>query len=902
MTAQRIAGRYEVVRLLGEGPLGKVYEVTDLRREGVPATLKIVRADATGDADLDRHLQDFEMRLKALQHAGINHLVDVGRTPLGLVYIASDYAAGENLRQLLARRGPLPDERVLAIARAILEPLVEAHALALPHGALHPGNVLLKSRVPATLEDPFGTAVVLLDHAQLELLRAARPASLAAYTAPEVQAGGPATPAADVFAVGRILQELASDRTDSDPELFAPPLQGLLARALAADPAQRFANAAEFLAALPAKPEPTDASAALAAARAQLDAAEAARAASEARVGELRQAHEHSLSTSFARLKQRDAALVEVRQALTAREAELAALRQEREAALAAPQAGRSTSPGMRALVGTLAAAVLLVSFLWWRERAATARAADSLLAGEAGGAQMLAAERQAHKGELAAKEREVETALKELETWKDSERKLREANGTLTAERDTALAEALAAKRSAEAQGAELAEGRERLVAAEVALGRARDPELIALDQLDRVLAALEEGDGRAARARYQALSVTSPDLEALAGLDRLTSVALALDEAQEAEGLLAHIERMQEAARALTDAAGDKSIASLAQSGWVRRESNARSKRISGALEALKVQDQGARVELSRELDLRWKDLMRESPDVAPREVLAIADWFADGRLAAFVDRLAAHLHATAERGDALELSGLLAMQHLEAWGDALESHAELARTPSAREVQLFRYARVWKHAPATEDGPGHAVDFQEEGGDPPRGGWRADLFLRARLRDPGSAWPGAVGSRFLYRSYAEIEKADAVTWQLDEVVEIGPAHWVFKRRFYREDGSFLSEDDVRVERRGRRFLEETRPGGPLLDLASERAFRASFVPGEDFAPPAELVDPAAWRAFRDELREAEPEALRYESGELTSWYSPIYGCLAVESPESFRRELAFAAPLGP
>src|SRR5262245_65074724 len=98
MTSQRIAGRYEVVRLLGEGPLGKVYEVADHRREDQRATLKILRAELIDEKELDRRRTTFGLRLEDLHHHGINGLSDVGMTPLGLIFLTSGYAEGENLR------------------------------------------------------------------------------------------------------------------------------------------------------------------------------------------------------------------------------------------------------------------------------------------------------------------------------------------------------------------------------------------------------------------------------------------------------------------------------------------------------------------------------------------------------------------------------------------------------------------------------------------------------------------------------------------------------------------------------------------------------------------------------------------------------------------------------------
>ncbi len=898
MTSQRIAGRYEVVRLLGEGPLGKVYEVADHRREGRKATLKILRAELIDDGELDKRRAGLGLRLQDLRHPGINALAEVGKTPLGLVFLTSGYAEGENLRALLARRGPLPDARVLAIARGLLEALAAAHAARLPHGDLHPGNVLLKSRVQPTLEDPFGTSVLLLDHGQLGLVGAPRPPAFAPYAAPELAEGAAAGPAADVYAAGKILLELATGRTDADPRLLAPPLGPLLVRALDPRPAERFPDARAFLAALPPAQQPTDTGAALAAARAQLEASETRRAALEARAAELEQSQEHTLSTTFVRLAQRDAALAETRRELMQARASIATdgeLRAEVERRTSAEQDARRELEELkrkpppktaRVLAGTFALAAIAASLLWLKDRGGTAVAAGP---------------EQASR-ELEQKDAQLAAAAAELETWKESERNLREATAKLTSERDAALAQAEAGAREIQAREALLSEARLNLSASETALSRARDPDLVALDQVDRVLAALAEGDGQAARARYQALTITHPELEALSGLDRLTAVALALDEAGRAEDVLKRCERLDEAETALVSARAEDGVPALARAPWILKESDARAGRIQGSLAELGQRSTEARAEFSAALEQRWQGLLAQSLDTEPREVLAIADWFGDGRLLPFLDRFAESLRGAAERGGSLELSELLHLRHLEEWGDAIAARPELAGHVGAREVQLFRYARAWRNGPATEDPPALPVVFQTAEGGTPKSGWRADLALRARLTSTASVWPGAVGSRFLYRSSAELEDTDAVTWQLDEVTEAAPAAWTLRRRFYREDGSFLSESTVKIERRGKRYVEEQRPGGPVFDVGSDRAQRVSFVPGPDVPPPEGLVDAEQWRAFRAELAKATPEALRYDSGGLTGWFSPEWGCLAVESPERFRRELAHAAPARP
>jgi hypothetical protein len=943
MTAQRIAGRYQVVRPLGDGPLGKVYQVVDHDAEpGRPATLKILRADVLDHARLEASLAELEPRLRALRHPGINPLENVGRTPLGLLYLASGFAAGEDLRALAARRGALPPARVAAIARGILEPLAAAHAAGLPHGDLHPGNVLLRHGAGWSAEDPFGTSVVLLDHGVLELVGAARPASLAPYVAPELEEDEPGraapTPRSDVYAVGALLLELLAGGPDTAPQDAPAEWRKPLAAALADDPAARPADAAALLALLPvdapASGEAADARRELAVVTAGLHEAEQRSTAAEREL-------ETALSTGFARLAERDETLAQVRAerataadrqreveaALAEARTELEALRgrtdavdvrAERDAALAEREPEmrrlRSSLSGARMLAGALAVAALAAGGMWWR-----ARDAQVIAASAANDPALLARVEEAERETQLLRDAQIATDAStqaaldaqadageriaaltaEIDAWKRSDGELRaelEERGT---ERDSAREEAEAAQRELAAGADAIGEAQTRLAELEVELGRARDPELFALDQLDRVLSALEADDGRAARARYQALHVTNPELAGLAGLDRLTAAALRLEEAREADDLLAEIERRREAAAALADARGEGGAAALAEADWVRREGERRAESVRAALARLEERSAAERAELDRGLDARWHAILNEPPDVAPREVLAVAGWFDDGRLAEFLEWQARYLRDTLEVGGMLEVPSLLKLRHLDAWADVVAADPAFAESIAGREIALFRFARRWRNTPEDGTPPAPDVAFQAPDGAPATSGWRADLALRAHLCGPDAAWPGDVGGRFLYLVAALVDGQTATTWQLDEVVASDPGAWRIRRTFYRADGSILSESNVRIARVGKRLVEEERPGGALLDAASERAHPAAFVPELELAPPADLVSPEAFEAFRAELEAAPPAALAYENLGMTSWFSPRYGLLAIESELSFRRELAWADP---
>ena len=975
MTAQRIAGRYEVVRLLGEGSLGKVYHVRDHERDGIEATLKILRADAINYEELERHLEGWKERMLELDHPRLNPLEHVGQTPLGLLYLTSGYRRGENLRQLIARRGTVPAERALIIGRQILEGMAAAHDEGLVHGDLHPGNVLLLERVPSTLTDPYGTGVLLLDHGLYELVGAAPDEKNAAYQAPELASG--TTTATDVFAVGALLRELivGGDEDAPIPKVLAP----LLDKATAKDPAKRFRDASAFLAALPVTTVASDGSetpsapdevvatalATIAERDEELASREQEVIVLAERADESERKLDEALSAKFAKLAERDATIETLRGEI----ASLASAKEEADSkgvpgenvwgfsdgvvdvpmSDEAPEESpaKPASRGGTMLALAFAVLALAMTILWWNERgknealaapgkgsdmaalaaleqrALTAEAAlkesdlqhaealeaavaDRLSALEAareesarihGSAMEEAAE--AHEAALADRDADVAASTAEVETWKESERTWREEANRLGAAYNEALAEAAEAERTRTALDGELKEARSRLTAAEEDLARARDPDLLALDQLDRVLSAIDALDGEAAQARRAGLVATWPDLAGLSVVEALAAATLELEQLTQETDSMALIGRLFDAVSRLEEARSD--LPQLTESTWIHQEGGRRASAVRDAFAQLDRLAGEERAALATKLEGRWRTILHESPDTDPAEVLAVAEWFEDGRLTNFLDWYATFLQEATERGSMLELPELLKLRHLEAWGDVIAARPELHNQVGAREVMLFRFTRAWRSTPADEPPPALLVFFQDRDGTAPGIGWRRDIALRASLGHANSAWPGGAGGRFLYLTTATVDGESAQTWQLDEVTSASEGAWTLNRSYFRTDGSPLGSHDVELTRDGRRFTEAGRPGGPILDLMSERA-RPALWTSASGEPPAALVDPDEWEGFRTALGTAPIDALAYESGGVTGWYSPEWGCLAMESPGSFRRELVFAQPLRP
>src|SRR5437764_10145104 len=128
MSVTAIADRFEIVREIGHGANGAVYEVID-RSSGQPAALKVLVGD---DPDLAGRLEREGKALATLAHPNIVALVDAGRQPDGTPYVATELIRGSSLRELLDF-GALPPRRALGIVRQLLEALDAAHAAGMIH-------------------------------------------------------------------------------------------------------------------------------------------------------------------------------------------------------------------------------------------------------------------------------------------------------------------------------------------------------------------------------------------------------------------------------------------------------------------------------------------------------------------------------------------------------------------------------------------------------------------------------------------------------------------------------------------------------------------------------------------------------------------------------------------------
>ncbi len=258
-------GAYEVVRVLGEGAMGVVYEALQAspRRR---VAVKVLRA-ALGDARATERFEREAAVLARLSHPGIAVIHEAGRGADGRAFLALELVEGLTLLDHARERGLGLRARV-ELLRAVCAAVQHAHARGVVHRDLKPSNVLVDGAGQPKVLD-FGLAR-LADAAGAAGARATLSGTVLgtpAYMSPEQARGDSAGPASDVYALGVMLYELVTgalpievagralveaarrvcEQTPRRPSRLVPglerELEAVLLRCLEKDPARRYANA-----------------------------------------------------------------------------------------------------------------------------------------------------------------------------------------------------------------------------------------------------------------------------------------------------------------------------------------------------------------------------------------------------------------------------------------------------------------------------------------------------------------------------------------------------------------------------------------------------------------------------------------------------------------------------------
>jgi tetratricopeptide (TPR) repeat protein/tRNA A-37 threonylcarbamoyl transferase component Bud32 len=268
-------GHYEIISLLGEGGMGKVFLARDLILDRKVA-LKFLPPEIETDPHTRERFIHEAKAAAALDHPFICKVYETGESA-GKAYIAMEYVEGQTLKALL-EKGPLPLRDALQATLEAAEAIEYAHSHRIIHRDLKPANIMCTSQGHAKVMD-FGLAKRVLPKGEADLTRTLTQASLTgqgtiagtiAYMSPEQAKGDPVDGRSDIFSLGIVLYEMISGKhpfskpspietltsilrdqmpaPNIKPKAVNPVLNPILRKALAKNPDERYARVSDFVA------------------------------------------------------------------------------------------------------------------------------------------------------------------------------------------------------------------------------------------------------------------------------------------------------------------------------------------------------------------------------------------------------------------------------------------------------------------------------------------------------------------------------------------------------------------------------------------------------------------------------------------------------------------------------
>jgi serine/threonine protein kinase len=253
LEAGRRLGPYTLGETVGSGSLGTVFRAT--HADGSEVALKLLRTELAGDGSFRRRFEREGEISARVSHPGLHPVLDRGESD-GIAYLATPFVADGSLADRLGD-GPLDLDELTLVVHGVGTGLDALHRVGLVHRDVKPSNVLMTSDGPALTD--FGVA---RGEADTVLTAVGAVVGTVDYLAPEVIAGAPAGPPADVYGLGCLAYECATGRPPfagaktiadacrahlseppADPRATRPnlpaPFADSLLTALAKDPADR---------------------------------------------------------------------------------------------------------------------------------------------------------------------------------------------------------------------------------------------------------------------------------------------------------------------------------------------------------------------------------------------------------------------------------------------------------------------------------------------------------------------------------------------------------------------------------------------------------------------------------------------------------------------------------------
>jgi serine/threonine-protein kinase len=272
-------GEFKILQKIGSGGMGSVYKAEQPSMDRMVA-IKILHPKLTNRQDLASRFRREARATAQLRHPNTVKVFTYGELDDGSLYIVMEFLDGRNMNRAVKRGGPMPVERAVTILIQVCGALQEAHTAGIIHRDLKPENVFLCKQMgvddyPKVLD--FGLAKVTeqqMRPGSVNLTQEGMVFGTPEFMSPEQAQGKPLDASSDIYSLAVILYEALTGKLPFDARnpieyiqkhVVEPPIplddrlpgvsfpRGLgevIGRALAKNPAERFASAIEFAAAL----------------------------------------------------------------------------------------------------------------------------------------------------------------------------------------------------------------------------------------------------------------------------------------------------------------------------------------------------------------------------------------------------------------------------------------------------------------------------------------------------------------------------------------------------------------------------------------------------------------------------------------------------------------------------
>ena len=286
LPGQTLGGKYRVVRLLGEGGMGAVYEgEQQLGTAKRKVAVKTLHPHLSRDPKIQARFEREVGTIAELEHPNTIQVYDFGSTPDGILYIVMEFLQGKSLADTLTQQGAMAPDRAEHILAQACGSLEEAHAHGIVHRDLKPDNIVLVERAGQkdfvkVLDFGIAKRANEEDRNEQKLTQQGMVLGTPPYMSPEQFTGQSIDSRSDIYSLGIVAYEMLTGKLPfkadtawewATQHMTQPPIpieslaeggrvplamRNAIARALAKAPVDRFQTAQAFIAAFSGKADP----------------------------------------------------------------------------------------------------------------------------------------------------------------------------------------------------------------------------------------------------------------------------------------------------------------------------------------------------------------------------------------------------------------------------------------------------------------------------------------------------------------------------------------------------------------------------------------------------------------------------------------------------------------------